>query len=129
MHYYIDGTIDSITIGTGAASIEFSFLPSSDFLKTVADGINVKKKALFIKSETPDMAYLRDVTKNESERDIIKFSIEAETDSSLNCLLLEAKNNRNTVRVFIGRPPSDKASEEPANPSNEKLSVSSLQIL
>lgn len=97
MAYYIDGTIDSIKIGTGAASIEFSLLPSSEFLKTMAEG---KKKALFINKQA-DSAYLENVDKNESEKDIVRFSIAAQKDSSLKCLLLETKNSRNIVRVFV----------------------------
>ena len=124
MDYYIDGNIDSIKIATApintpvaetakpkaaskkpdrkdAETLEFSLLPSSDFLKPVAEGKDVKKKALFIKSGKPAMAHLRDVTKNESGKDIVWFSVEAQNDSSLKCLLLEAKNNRNDVRVFV----------------------------
>ena len=97
MNYYIDGTIDSIKIGTGAASIEFSLLPSSEFLKTVAEG---KKKALFI-SEHADSAYLQKVEKNESDKEVCNFKLSQNRDSSRKCLLLEAKNNRNTIRVFV----------------------------
>ena len=107
MQFYIDGTIDAITIVIDKEdkTLAFSLQPSSNFMKTVAEGDNlkteVKKKALFIKNETPSLAHLRDVAKNESGKDIVFFTIESKDDSSLKCLLLEAKNNRNVVRVFV----------------------------
>lgn len=107
MQFYIDGTIDAITIVIDKEdkTLAFSLQPSSDFLKIVAEGDNaeteIKKKALFIEREAPSLAHLRDVTKNESDKDIVIFTIESKDDSSLKCLLLEAKNNRNVVRVFV----------------------------
>ena len=97
MDYYIDGTIDSIKIGTGTGPISFSLIPSPEFLKTVCEN---KKKALFI-SEQADSAYLQKVEKNESNKDICNFTLSQNRDSSRTCLLLEAKNNRNTIRVFV----------------------------
>ena len=97
MQFYIDGTIDAITIVIDKEdkTLAFSLQPSSNFMKTVAEGDNlkteVKKKALFIKNETPSLAHLRDVAKNESGKDIVFFTIESKDDSSLKCLLLEKK--------------------------------------
>lgn len=102
--FYIDGTIDTIELMTGRNTLKFSLLPSADFLKTVAEG---EKKALFIrkdgsslKADAPKamLALLENVSRNEHEKEVLVFDIENK-DSSLKCLLLEAKNNRNTVRV------------------------------
>lgn len=97
MDYYIDGTIDSIelTIGEENAA-HFTLLPSAEFLKTVAEG---KRKVLFV-GKSEQSALLLEPKKIENEKEVIKFEI-ANADSALKCLLLEAKNNRNAIRVFI----------------------------
>lgn len=95
MSYYIDGTIDSIEIGEEKA-VRFTLLPSTEFLKTVAEG---EKKALLIE-KSGKTALISDPTKNENEKEVLKFKI-SNTDCSLKCLLLEAKNSRNTIRVFV----------------------------
>ena len=102
MDYYIDGTIDSIKIATSANTIEFSLLPSSEFLKTVAEG---GKMAVFIgrddtKGKDDSLpAILVKTTKNENGKEKLDFEVSG-VDSAFKCLLLEAKNNRNTIRVF-----------------------------
>lgn len=97
MDYYIDGTIDSIEIAMDENQpLHFLLIPSSEFLKTMVDG---SKKALFI-AKKYDSALLEGVVKNEKEKEALKFEI-SNADCSLKCLLLEAKNNRNTVRVSI----------------------------
>ena len=118
MSYYIDGTIDSIELAMDG-NAHFTLLPSAEFLKTVAEG---KKKAFFIKEsktvptqgegsdkqtdeqqkldeQQPIPALLVNVSKNESGKEICKF-IMPKTCTIFRGLLLEAKNNRNTVRVF-----------------------------
>lgn len=118
MDYYIDGTIDSIELAMDG-NAHFTLLPSAEFLKTMAEG---KKKALFIeKSKTvptqgegsdkqtdeqqkldekqPIPALLVNVSKNESGKEILKF-IMPKTCTIFRWLLLEAKNNRSTVRVL-----------------------------
>lgn len=95
MDYYIDGTIDSIEIAMdNNQPLRFLLIPSTEFLKTMADGT---KKALFVGKKF-DSALLEEVVKNEKEKEVLKFEISS-ADCSLKCLLLEAKNNRNTVRV------------------------------
>ena len=101
MSYYIDGTIESIEITTAEKQpLQFSVIPSSDCLKTVAEG---EIKALFImnadKMKESWPAILEKVSKNESGKEKLDFTTNC-VDSALKCLLLEAKNNRNTVRVF-----------------------------
>lgn len=92
--YYIEGTIDAIEIAMdNKQPLHFLLNPSTEFLKTVGDGT---KKALFI-GEKYDSALLEGVVKNEKGTEALKFEI-----SSADCtLLLEAKNNRNTVRVSV----------------------------
>lgn len=95
MDYYIDGTIDSIEIAIGEENaVRFTLLPSAEFLKTVAEG---EKKALFIE-KSGKTALISETTKNEKEKEVLKFEI-SNADCSLKCLLLEAKNNRNALRV------------------------------
>ena len=126
MDYYIDGTIDSIELSTeDNLPLHFTLLPSPEFLKTVAEG---KKKALFIGThelplpstqteedemvrakqtdeqrkmdrQKPIQALLVDVVKNESGKEILKFEM-PKTCTIFRGLLLDAKNNRNTIRVF-----------------------------
>ena len=106
--YYIDGTIDLIGISSDNKTVRFSLLPSSEFLKTIAQG---EKRALFIRNDDgaskqdddkdtkPILALLAKVFKNEAGKEVLNFTM-ANSDCSLKCLLLEAKNNRNTIRVF-----------------------------
>lgn len=97
MSYYIDGTIDSIEIAIGEEkAVRFTLLPSTEFLKTVAKG---EKKALLIE-KSGKTALISEPTENEKEKEILKFEI-SNADCSLKCLLLEAKNNRNNIRVFV----------------------------
>ena len=97
MNYYIDGTIDSIDIAIGEEkAVRFTLLLSAEFLKTVAEG---EKKALFVE-KSGKTAVFSEPAKNENEKEILNFEI-ANADSALKCLLLEAKNNRNTVRVVV----------------------------
>lgn len=96
MEYYIEGTIDSIELTIGEEkAVHFTILPSAEFLKTISKG---EKKALFIE-KSEQSALLLKPQKNENEKEVINFTI-ANEDSALKCLLLEAKNNRNVVRVF-----------------------------
>lgn len=102
--YYIDGTIDSIELAIGGnPPLKFSLLPSEEFLKTVAEG---KKRALFVEDVATDKekdssgAVLKKAEVNESGKDILNFSVSKSKDT-VKCLLLEAKNNRNTIRVFV----------------------------
>lgn len=135
MMFYIDGQIDTIKIVTGSdGNIQFSILPSSEFLKTVTEtkngAVEIKKKALFIKGEEPDFAYLRNVAQSESEKDIVWFSIAGHDDSSLKCLLLEAKNNRNTVRVLVAENDvTRETGEEKPKQAIDILTASAIQIL
>lgn len=118
MGYYIDGTIDSIDLAMDSDE-HFTLLPSAEFLKTMAEG---KKKALFIgeskpvpiqgevsgkqadeqqklDEQQPIPALLVNVSKNEGGNEILSFKM-PKTCTIFRGLLLEAKNNRNTVRVF-----------------------------
>lgn len=102
MSYYIDGTIDSIELAIGGnPPLKFSLLPSAEFLKTVAGG---KKRALFIgngnTTEEALPAILAKVSQNENGKEKLDFTME-DKDLALKCLLLEAKKNRNTIRVFV----------------------------
>ena len=96
MDYYIDGTIDSIELSTDG-NAHFTRLPSAEFLKTMAEG---KKKALFIEKDNTSFALLIDIEKNDNGKEIRKF-VMPKTCTIFKGLLLEAKNNRNTVRVFV----------------------------
>ena len=113
--YYIDGTVDSIEIAMNDnLHLHFTLLPSSEFLKTVEEG---KQKALFIgqteeekKAKQPDekktkevdnpiQALLVDMVENASGRGTLRFLLPPM--NAIFCgLLLEAKNNRNIIRVL-----------------------------
>ena len=104
MDYYIDGTIDSIEIAIGGNKpLRFSLIPSAEFVKTVAEG---KKRAIFVedvgkdKEKDPHGAVLKKAETNESGKDILHFDVSQKKDA-VKCLLLAAKNNRNTIRVFV----------------------------
>lgn len=103
MSYYIDGTIDSIELAIGGnPPLKFSLLPSEEFLKTVAEG---KKRALFVEDVATDKEIdLSGAVLKKAEvkrgKDILNFSVSKSKDT-VKCLLLEAKNNRNTIRVFV----------------------------
>ena len=94
--YYIEGTIDAIELTVGnEKTLQFTLLPSTEFLQTMKDGA---KKALFI-DKSGKLAQFAETMKNAHEKDVREFNSQ-NADCSLKCLLLEAKNNRNTVRVF-----------------------------
>lgn len=95
--YYIEGTIDAIELTVGnSKTLHFTLLPSPEFLKTV---LNEAKKVLFI-DKSGETALFADAKKNDNEKEVFGFAY-ANADCSFKCLLLEAKNNRNTVRVFV----------------------------
>ena len=95
--YYIEGTIDSIKIEIGKAeSVCFTLHPSAEFLKTVAEGA---KKALFVE-KSGKTALIAEFSENGNEKGKRDFKL-GSADSAIKCLLLEAKNNRNTVRVVV----------------------------
>ena len=107
--YYVEGTIDAIDIFNG--KLRFSLLPSSGHLISRDNG---DKKALFIDIDS-SIATLVDLEKNVSGKEVVWFS----EGEDLRDVLLMAKSNRNTIRVwcenfemvsFIGFPiPPDKA--------------------
>ena len=88
--YYIEGTIDAIDIFGNA--LRFSLLPSSGHLLSRDNG---DKKVLFVDSDSYN-ATIVDPEKNVSGKEVVWFSKgEKQRD-----VLLTAKNNRNTVRVW-----------------------------
>jgi len=117
--YYIDGTVDSIEITLNEKHhLHFTLLPSSEFLKTVGEG---RQKALFIgtiepatkqtdevktkqpdgqtKVQNPIRALLVDMVKNANGKETLRFLM-PQMCAIFRRLLLEAKNNRNIIRVL-----------------------------
>lgn len=105
MDYYIDGTIGSIEVALGNNSVlHFSLIPASEHIKTVIEcncktgKQETKSKALFIGKEGSRTALLEALDKDQNAKDCLRF-IMPNMSSLFRLLLLEAKNNRNTVRV------------------------------
>lgn len=105
--HYIEGTIDAIDIFNG--KLRFSLLPSSGHFMSRDDG---DKKALFINSDSSN-ATIVDPEKNVSGKEVVWFSI----GDDLRDVLLTAKNNRNTIRVWCAEPEkTERATNEPTPP-------------
>lgn len=105
--YYIEGTIDAIDVFNG--KLRFSLLPSSGHLLSRDDG---DKKALFIDGNLHN-AILIDHDKNVNGKEVVWFSF----DKELRDVLLSAKNNRNTIRVWCPNPEkTELATNEPTPP-------------
>lgn len=89
--YYIEGTIDAIDVF--GSSIRFSLLPSNAHLMSRDEG---KKTVLFVGCSTTD-AITTEPKKNATGKEIVWFS----ADENLLSILLSAKTNRNTIRVWF----------------------------
>ena len=130
--YYIDGTVDSIEIAMNDnLHLHFTLLPSSEFLKTVEEG---KQMAMFIgqtkqtdekkkEVKSPIRALLVDMVKNANGKGTLRFLMPRKC-AIFPGLLLEAKNNRNIIRVLAKS--NEQMSEELCIDFEEPVSITIL---
>lgn len=107
MDYYIDGIIDSIEVAScNNSRLYFSLIPSSEYMKTVVENDSKTGKqitrilAVFIKKDGSRSALLEVLDKNQNAKDCLRFLMPSMC-LLFRLLLLEAKNNRNTVRATV----------------------------
>jgi hypothetical protein len=96
MTFYTQGTIDEISLN---GVLSFSLLPASEFLIHLENG----KKILFIENtDNPTNARLLSCGTDNTEKEVVWFSVATDqTNLYSSALLLEAKNNRNIVKIAV----------------------------
>lgn len=116
---FIDGTIGTITVdawppdgggingvrGDVQIPIRFSLIPMPDFVGALDGG----GQLLFVKDDSGKRFPVSErLVKTENGKQVLFFDFDDEPGYMFKCFLLEAKNNHNTVRVFV-----DDAEESP----------------